>query len=111
MDLKKQLNYFNGLPYEKKREKVLDMLKQLQNTHETFAMFYATINKLNKVSEKILIYIYQWILEIATEIESGNKGKAKDKIKTMGEVLMMIKKQEELERTREGNPDDMLNSI
>ena len=57
MDLKKQLNYFKGLSYDVKREKVLDMLKQLQQTHETFAMFYVTIHKLNKISEKILIYI------------------------------------------------------
>lgn len=111
MDIKKQVEYFKKLPYETKRTKVLDMLKQLQRTHETFSMFYTTISKLSNVSEKALVLIYQGIFEIAADIEAWNKDKAQDKIKKMAEVLMAIKKQEEMEREREGNPDDMLKSI
>ncbi|HBB04314.1 TPA: hypothetical protein DCZ39_05485 [Patescibacteria group bacterium] len=68
MDIKKQVEYFKGLSYETKKDKVLEMLKQLQWTHETFAMFYKTINSLNSISETVLIFIYQGILEIAEQI-------------------------------------------
>lgn len=111
MDIKKQVEYFKGLPYETKRTKVLEMLKQLQWTHEVFSMFYKTISSLNKTSDSVLIYIYQSILEIANEIEAGRKDKAQDKIKKMAEILMTIKKQEEMEREREGNPEELLKKI
>jgi hypothetical protein len=111
MDIKKQVEYFKGLSYDTKREKILDMLKQLQWTHETFAMFYKTINSLNKISEKILLYIYQSILEIATSIETWKKDQVQDKIKNMAEVLMAIRKQEEMEREKEGNVEDLLKNI
>ena len=111
MDIKKQVEYFKSLPYETKRTKVLEMLKQLQWTHEIFAMFYKTVNSLAKVSESVLLYLYQSIMEIATDIEAGRKDVVQDKIKKMAEVLMMIKKQEEMEREREGNPEELLKKI
>lgn len=111
MDIKKQMEYFSSLPYDVKRAKVLEMLKQLQWTHETFSMFYKTVNSLEKVPEKVLIYIYQWIIEIAESIEQWKKEDAQEKIKHMSEVLMTIKKQEEMEREREGNPDEMLKNM
>lgn len=74
-------------------------------------MFYKTLNTISKISDAVLIYIYQGILEIAEDIEAGKKDQAQDKIKKMSEVLMMIKKQEEMEREREGNPDDLLKNI
>jgi len=74
-------------------------------------MFYKTISSLNKTSDSVLIYIYQSILEIANEIEAGRKDKAQDKIKKMAEILMTIKKQEEMEREREGNPEELLKKI
>ncbi len=111
MDIKKQVEYFKGLPYETRKNKILEILKQLQPTHETFSLFYKTISKLTIVSEQILVYIYQGIFEIAAEIELGNKDKAEDKIKHMAEILMTIRKQEEMEREREGNPDEMLKSL
>lgn len=110
-DIQKQLEYFKGLAYEVKREKVLEMLKKLEWTHETFAMFYKTITTLTKVSENVLLYIYQSIFEIANELEAGNKAQAEDKIKSMAEVIMAIKKEEELERKREGDPDDLLKKL
>jgi len=58
-----------------------------------------------------LLYLYQSILEIAAEIEAGDQNEAQEKIKKMAEVLMTIRKQEEMEREREGNPDDMLKNI
>lgn len=111
MDIKKQVEYFKGLPYERRKEKVIEMLKQLQWTHDIFAMFYKTLNTLSKISDAVLVYLYQSILEIAGEIEAGRKEEAQDKIKKMAEVLMAIKKQEELEREREGNPEDVLKAI
>ena len=111
MDIKKQVEYFKELPYETKRAKVLEMLKQLQWTHEVFAMFYKTISELQHPSEGVLLYLYQSILEIAAEIEAGDQNEAQEKIKKMAEVLMTIRKQEEMEREREGNPDDMLKNI
>lgn len=111
MDIKKQVEYFKGLSYETKKDKVLEMLKQLQWTHETFAMFYKTINSLNIIPEKVLLYLYQSILEIAEEIAVGNKDQAQEKIKRMSEVLMMIRRQEEMERDREGNPDELLKNM
>ncbi len=66
---------------------------------------------MNKISDPVLVYLYQSILEIADEIEAGRKDEAQDKIKKMSEVLMAIKKQEELEREREGNPDTILENI
>jgi hypothetical protein len=111
MDIKKQVEYFKGLSYDTKREKVLEMLKQLQWTHETFAMFYKTVNSLSNVSETVLIYLYQGILEIAEEIEAGRKNGAQEKIKKMAEVLIMVRKKEELEREKEGNPDELLKSM
>lgn len=74
-------------------------------------MFYKTISSLSKISDSVLIYIYQSILEIANEIEAGRKDEAQDKIKKMSEVLMVIKKQEEMEMKREGNPDDLLKNL
>lgn len=87
------------------------MLKKLQRTHETFAMFYKTINEVKNISEQVLVYIYQGIMEIATEIEAWRHNNIQEKIKKISEVLMMIKKQEEMEREREGNPDDILKSL
>lgn len=74
-------------------------------------MFYTTLAGLEEISDTILVYMYQSILEIAEEISAGRKNDAQDKIKKMAEVLMMIKKQEERERAREGNPDDMLKNM
>jgi len=74
-------------------------------------MFYKTLNTITKISDPVLVYIYQGILEIAQDIEAGKQDQAQDKIKKMSEVLMMIKKQEEMEREREGNPDDLLKNI
>ncbi|MCX6824798.1 MAG: hypothetical protein NTY80_01110 [candidate division SR1 bacterium] len=111
MDIKKQVEYFKGLSYKTKRDKVLEMLSQLQGTHETFAMFYKTVNTMPDIGEAILVYIYQGILEIAEEIASGNKDDAQDKIKKMGQVLMMIRKKEEMEKEREGNPEELLKTI
>lgn len=111
MDIKQEVESFKELAYEAKREKVLDMLKQLQRKHETFAMFYKAINSLNTISETILIYIYQGILEIAEELAAWRKDQAQEKIKKMAEIIMMIRKQEEMEREHEGNPDDLLKSI
>lgn len=111
MDIKKQIEYFMSLSYETRRDKVLEMLNQLKWTHETFAMFYTTLAGLNEISDSTLVYMYQSILEIAEEISAGRKENAQDKIKKMSEVLMMIKKQEEMEREREWNPDDMLKNI
>lgn len=111
MDIKKQVESFKELSYEAKREKVLDMLKQLQWKHETFAMFYKSLSGLNNISENILIYLYQGILEIAEEITAGRKDQAQDKIKKMAEIIMMIRKQEDMEREREGNPDELLKSM
>jgi hypothetical protein len=76
MDIKKQVDSFKNLSYATKREKVIEMLKQLQWTHETFAMFYKTVSTLSKISESVLIYLYQSILEVATEIDAGNKDQA-----------------------------------
>lgn len=70
-----------------------------------------TISKLKNVSEELLVYVYQGIFEITIEIEAGNKNKAEDKIKNMAEVLMAIRKQEEMERIREENPDEILKNI
>lgn len=111
MDIKKQVEYFTQLPYETRRDKVLDMLKQLQWTHEVFAMFYKTVHNLNQIADNVLIYLYQSILEIAEELTAWRKEEAQDKIKRMAEVLMMIKKQEEMEREREGNPDDLVKNM
>lgn len=111
MDIKKQVEYFKWLSYKTKRDKVLEMLSQLQGTHETFAMFYKTVNTMPDIWEAILVYIYQGILEIAEEIASGNKDDAQDKIKKMGQVLMMIRKKEEMEKEREWNPEELLKTI
>ncbi|MFA7298617.1 MAG: hypothetical protein WC010_03140 [Candidatus Absconditabacterales bacterium] len=111
MDIKKQVEYFKGLPYETKKEKVIEMLKQLQWTNEIFAMFYKTLVSLNKISESVLTYLYQSVMEIAVEIEAGRTDEAQDKIKKMAEVLMMIRKQEEMEREKEGNPEELLKNI
>ena len=111
MDIKMQVEYFKGLPYETRKNKVIEMLKQLQRTHEIFAMFYKTLNTLSNVSDTVLVYLYQSILEIANDIVAGKKDQAQDKIKKMSEILMMIRKQEEMEREREGNPQELLKNI
>lgn len=111
MDIQKQVTYFTSLSYEIRRAKVLDMLNDLKDTHETFAMFYTTLNSLHEIDDNILVYIYQSILEIAEEIGTGKKENAQDKIKKMSEVLMVIKKQEEMEREREWNPDELLKKM
>jgi len=74
-------------------------------------MFYKTLTTLTTASESVLIYLYQGILEIAEEINAGNQNSAQEKIKKMAEVLMAIRKQEEMEREREGNPDELLKNI
>jgi len=111
MDIQKQIEYFKGIPYENKKEKILEMLKQLIWTHEKFKMFYDTITTVNNISEKVLIYIYQGIFEIAAEIEAGNTIGLENKIKHMNEVIMAIRQQEEIDKQREGNPDDILQKI
>ena len=64
-------------------------------------MFYTTVSTLPTISESILEYLYQSIMEIAEEIRSGKTNEAQNKIKKMAEVLLMIRKQEEMERQRE----------
>lgn len=87
------------------------MLKQLQSTHKTFEMFYQTISSLQKVSDSSMVYIYQSILEIAQDIKSWNHASAQNKIQQFWEILADIKRQEELDKQREWNPDDMLKNI
>ena len=111
MDIQSQVEYFKSLSYEIKREKVLEMLNQLQWTHETFARFYTTVSTLPTISESILEYLYQSIMEIAEEIRSGKTNEAQNKIKKMAEVLMNIRREEEMERAREGNPENLLNNL
>lgn len=111
MDIQKQVEYFKGLLYEKQKAKVTEMLKQLEWTHEIFAMFYKTLLTLDKVSKEVLIYLYQGILEIAEEISAGKTDSAQNKIKNMAEVLMHIRKQEEMERVREGDPENLLKNM
>lgn len=74
-------------------------------------MFYKTVYSLNQVADSMLIYLYQSILEIAEELTAWRKEVAQDKIKRMAEVLMVIKKQEEMEKEREGNPDDLVKNM
>jgi len=74
-------------------------------------MFYKTVKSLPFISDNVLLYLYQSILEIADEIDAGRKDEAQNKIKKMSEVLMMIKKQEEMEKEREGSPDELLKNI
>lgn len=102
---------FTQLPYETKKTKVVSMLEKLQWTHETFAMLYTKLNTSSPVSETILAKVYQWIFEVAAELEKWNNGKAEEKIKHMSDVLMAIRKQEEMEIAREWNPDDLLQSL
>ena len=111
MDIKKQVEYFNQLSYEARKEKVIEMLNNLQWSHEVFAIFYKTVKSLPFISDNVLHYLYQSILEISDEIEAGRKDEAQNKIKKMSEVLMMIKKQEEMEKEREGSPDELLKNI
>lgn len=111
MNIEDQMKRFVGLPYETKRTKVIGMLKKLQWTHDVFSMLYTKITVLASVSETILSKIYQWIFEVAAELEQWNKKKAEEKIKHMSDVLMAIRKQEEMEIAREWNPDDLLQSL
>jgi hypothetical protein len=101
MDIHKQVASFNDLPYDTRREKVTEMLKQLQTTHPTFKMFYETIIALNKVPDESLTYLYQSILEIAEELKVGNKVAAENKIQKMSQILLDIKRREEIDRQRE----------
>lgn len=111
MDIQKQTAYFTRLSYESRREKVLAMLSQLKWSHEIFAMFYTTLASLQNISDTVLLYMYQSILEIAEEIRAGRKHDAQNTIKKMSELLMIIKKQEEMERSQEWNPDDILQNM
>lgn len=102
---------FTQLPYETKKTKVVSMLGKLQWTHETFAMLYEKVSTSSMLSETSLSNIYQGIFEVAEELGKWNKNKAEEKIKHMADVLMAIKKQEEMEMAREWNPDDLLQSL
>ncbi|MEI8253521.1 MAG: hypothetical protein WCG25_07450 [bacterium] len=68
MDIPKQVEHFNALSNDTKKLKVLEMLRQLQSTHKTFEMFYKTINSIQEIDDKMLVYIYQSILEIAEDL-------------------------------------------
>lgn len=111
MDIQTQVDEFKALSYNVQKEKIVDMLKQLQWMHKTFAMLYTTIPASSTVSEDILIQLYQAILEIAQEIRSGKKEKTQDKINKMAQIIIDINKQEKMEKEREWNPDDMLKKI
>ncbi len=111
MGIQDQIDKFSKFPYETKKAKVVDMLNKLKWTHDMFATLYAKITAASSVSEEILLKIYQWIFEIAAELEKGNTTKAQEKLKHMSDVLLAIKQQEEMEMAREGNPDDMLKNL
>jgi hypothetical protein len=111
MDIQKQVAYFKGLPYQIKKEKLVDMLNQLKDTHKMFSLLYVALMQNETIAEQTLVTIYQGIFEVAAEIEIGNKVQAEDKIKKMGEVLISIRKKEEMEMLREWNPDDMLKDL
>lgn len=111
MTIQDQVAKFTQLPYETKKTKVVGMLDKLKWTHDMFASLYTKITTSASVSEDILAKVYQWIFEVAAELEKGNKGKAEEKIKHMSDVLLAIKRQEEMEMAREGNPDDMLKNL
>lgn len=108
MDIQKQLEHFAHMSYEDRRTKVLGMLNDLKDAHETFGLAYAQIHALDKVTDNTLLSLYQSILEIAQELRQGKKNRAQDGIKRMEQIWMMIKKQEEKEKEREGNPDELL---
>ena len=111
MDIQKQIELFKSLPYDTRRSKVIEMLRQLQSTHKTFAMFYNTINSLEKISDSSLAYIYQSILEIAQDIKVWNNTSAQNRIQKFSEILAEIQRQEELDKQHEWDPDDMLKNI
>lgn len=111
MEVQKQVEIFNSLPYDTRKSKVTEMLNQLQSTHKTFAMFYKTISSLEKVSDNSLVYIYQSILEIAQDIKAWNNTSAQNRIQKFWEILADIKRQEDLDKQHEWDPDDMLKNI
>ncbi|MEI6673058.1 MAG: hypothetical protein WCL02_07205 [bacterium] len=69
MDIQKQIEIFNTLPYGTQKEKVLAMLKELKDTHEIFDNFYKVVDAIKDVDKEVLLYIYKNILEIAEEIQ------------------------------------------
>lgn len=111
MDVQQQVELFKALPYDTRRSKLIEMLKQLQSTHKTFAMFYQTISSIQKVSDSSMVYIYQSILEIAQDIRAWNHIAAENKIQKFWEILAEIQRQEDLDKQSEWNPDDMLKNI
>lgn len=111
MTIQDQVAKFVQLPYETKKIKVVGMLDKLKWTHDMFADLYAKITASASVSDNILAKVYQWVLEVAAELEKGNKNKAEERIKNMSDVLLAIKRQEDMEMAREGSPDDMLKNL
>jgi hypothetical protein len=65
MDIQKQVEVFISLPYETQKEKVLEMLESIKDSHEVFDTFYITIKNLQIVPKELLIFVYKKILDIA----------------------------------------------
>lgn len=73
IDINQQMDYFNKLNYEEKKQHLLKMLEKIKDKHEIFFKSYETISMATKVEEVDLISVYKLIFEVSNWLENNKK--------------------------------------
>ena len=67
--IQEQLEKFNALEYEVKKQKVLAMLEAVQDAHPYFKVLYENILTLNHPSDETLSTIYETLFALGNSLE------------------------------------------
>ena len=110
MTAQELITSFKTLDYTTQYEKVFAILDQIKDLDPVFKTFYDTLSMI-KVSESVLVYIYESIFSIIDDIQKGNMAKARSRIEQMTDILKRIHEEEAADKIREWNPDNLLNNL
>lgn len=110
--IQEQVISFASLSYEKKKQKVLLLLENIYQTNDIFARLYKHISlQSHAVTDKVLELIYQWILEIAQQLNMIKKWHALEHIHALQNKLISLRQAEQKEELQDWDVEDLLSGI
>lgn len=110
-ELKKRIEEFKKLPYDKKYEKVLAMLEILKEWDEVFADFYNLLTTLKTdTSEELLVNIYSMLTSAIIELEKEDKQNEFAKLEKLRNKMKKLQELEQQQR-QEDDPEKLLENI
>lgn len=108
--IESRVQEFSQLSFEKQKEKMIAMLSELRDDEWFFQKVLKVLKENDKITSKILVWIYQDIIEFWEELQNITKEEKKDLMSKLHQKILDMHEQEGKERAQE-NPDDLLNNI